>query len=77
MALWAADWPTFAHDAPRTAWAAEERALASENAHNPELKWKAHLKNEPRVLTVLTAPAVIKGVTTTEAIKTRVYTAGS
>jgi outer membrane protein assembly factor BamB len=76
-ALYAADWPTFAHDPQRTGWAFEEDTLNLQNVANLELKWKTQVKNEPKSLTALTAPVVAENVVTTRGMKTLVYVAGS
>ncbi len=75
--LAAADWPTFGHDPQRTGWAFEEETISPQNAGQLELKWKTHVKNEPKSLTALTAPVVAGGVATAAGPKTLVYVAGS
>ncbi|MGC2765542.1 MAG: hypothetical protein WB607_08545, partial [Candidatus Acidiferrum sp.] len=59
-----ADWPTFGHDPQRTGWAFEETILNRENVAGLALRWKVHLKNEPKSLLSLTAPVVASNVLT-------------
>lgn len=76
-AVFAGDWPTFGHDAHRSAWAKEETALNPKNVSGLELKWKTQLDNQPKSLTALTAPVIEDGVATAQGAKTIVYVAGS
>src|SRR5260370_7241566 len=73
----AADWPTFGHDPQRTGWANEESVLSRENVSTLELKWKATVKNEFRMLSALTVPVVAVGVPTLKGVRNVVYVAGS
>ncbi len=75
--LCAADWLTFGHDPQRSGWAFEETTLTAQNVPELELKWKVHVKNEPRSLTALSAPVVASEVNTPQGTKTLVYVAGS
>jgi outer membrane protein assembly factor BamB len=72
-----ADWPTFGHDPQRTGWAFEETILNRENVAGLALRWKVHLKNEPKSLLSLTAPVVASNVLTAHGFRTVVYVAGT
>ena len=71
------DWTMFGGDAQRTGWARDEKILNKKNVGQLGLKWKVHLKNEPKSLTSLTAPIVVSGVPTESGPKDIVYVAGS
>ena len=72
----AADWLTFGHDAQRTGWAFEERAINPETAPRLTLRWKTKVENEPFSLSALTAPVVAENVSTKNGNKAVVYVAG-
>ena len=76
LAVQAADWTTFAHDAQRTGWATEETTINRDNAGTMVLKWKAKLMNESYSLSALTAPVVASDVSTAKGVRTAVYVAG-
>jgi len=76
LAMQAADWTTFGHDAQRTGWAVEETAIKPENAGTLVLKWKAKLPSESYSLSALTAPVVASGVSTAKGVRTAVYVVG-
>jgi len=76
LAVDAADWTTFGHDAQRTGWAMEETTIKPENAGSMVLKWKAKLPNESYSLSALTAPVVASGVSTQRGVRAVVYVAG-
>lgn len=71
-----ADWLTFAHDAQRTGWAAEEPAFSVNTVPTLTLLWKTKLENEFYSLSALTAPVVAEKVSTAKGIKTVVYVVG-
>ncbi len=62
----AADWPTWGYDQERTAWNRGETRLTRDNVGKLKLKWSAQLPTPARdvVLSTLTAPIVVAGVST-------------
>jgi outer membrane protein assembly factor BamB len=72
----AGDWLTYGHDPQRTSWAFEETKLSPDNVAKLTLKWKTPLKNEPFVLSALTAPVVASGISTGKGIRSVAYVAG-
>src|SRR5258706_2061193 len=75
----AQEWLTWGGDQQRTGWAKSEKILSKENVSNLEIKWKAQLDTVPKfeVLSTLTAPIVIEGVTTAQGTKDLVFVVGS
>ena len=72
----AGDWLTYGHDPQRTGWAFEETKLNPENVSKMVLAWKTKLKNEPLLLSALTAPLVASGISTGKGVRSVVYVVG-
>ena len=78
LILPAQDWLTWGGDPQRTAWAKSEHILSKENVSRLEIKWTAQLDTVPKfeVLSTLTAPLVVEGVTTAQGVKDVVFVIG-
>ena len=70
-------WLTYSHDPQRSGWAIDEHAFSPSNVSAMGLLWKTILPNEPIALTGLTAPLVVRGVSTSKGTKDLVIVAGS
>src|SRR5579864_4142293 len=75
--LVAADWPSFGRDAQRTSWSPEETDINPRNARAMKLLWKAHLDNQPRELSGLTAAVSVEWVVTDQGMKEIVVVGGA
>src|SRR5437870_2637496 len=73
------DWLTWGGDNQRSGWAKSETTLSKDNVSRLEIKWKAQLDTVPKVevLTTLTAPLVVEGVSTPQGPKDLVFVVGS
>src|SRR5437016_6598821 len=73
------DWLTWGYDQERTGWNRAEATLSKENVSNLSLQWSAQLStpHSEIVLSTLTAPLVVEGVTTSQGKKTLVFVVGS
>ena len=76
---WAQDWLTWGGDSQRSGWAKSETILSKDNVSRLEIKWKAQLDTVPKVevLSTLTAPLVVEGVSTPQGAKDLVFVVGS
>jgi outer membrane protein assembly factor BamB len=72
----AGDWLTYGHDPQRTSWAFEETKIAPDSVSKMALAWKTKLKNEPYMMSALTAPVVASHISTSKGVRSVVYTAG-
>lgn len=70
-------WTTFGHDPQRSGVARDEHAFSPANVPSLGLLWKTIVPNEPLYLTGLTAPLMVRGVTTGSSVKDLVIVAGS
>src|SRR5579871_2701245 len=75
--LTAANWLSFGHDPQRTGWSPEENDVNRSNASNLTLLWQAHLDNQPRELSSLTAPVNVEWVTTDKGMAEIVIVGGA
>jgi len=75
----ASDWLTWGYDQERSGWNRAETTLSKENVSKLELQWSAQLStpHSEIVLSTLTAPLVMDGVTTSQGRKTLVFVVGS
>ena len=73
------DWLTWGYDPERTGWNKGETILSKDNVSGLELKWSAQLSTPPNevVLSTLTAPLVVEGVSTPQGSKSLVFIVGS
>src|ERR1041384_7017951 len=73
------DWLTWGGDSQRTGWAKSENTLTKDNVSGLGIKWKTQLDTVPKfeVLSTLTAPLVIEGVSTGQGTKDVVVVVGS
>ncbi|PWU06954.1 MAG: hypothetical protein C5B51_11130 [Terriglobia bacterium] len=73
------DWLTWGGDEHRAGWAKSEAILSKENVSRLGIQWIAQLDTVPKfeVLSTLTAPIVIEGVTTPQGLKDIVFVIGS
>src|SRR3954465_13001036 len=76
VSAFAGDWLPYGHDPQRTGWAFEETKLSPDTAAKLTLTWKTALRNEPFVLSALTAPVAASGISTGKGIRSVVYVAG-
>ncbi len=70
-------WTTYGHDPQRSGYAAEEHAFSASNVASLGLEWKTTVPNEPLYLNGLTAPLLVRGVTTPGGAKNLVLVAGT
>ncbi len=70
-------WTTFGHDPQRSGFASDEHAFSPTNVSALGLEWKTVVPNEPLFLNGLTAPLVVRGVTTAAGTGNLVIVAGS
>lgn len=72
------DWLTWGGDPQRTGWAKSENILSKDNVSRLEIKWKTQLDTVPKfeVLSTLTAPLVVEGVSTAQGQKDLVFVVG-
>ena len=70
-------WTSYGHDPQRSGFAADEHAFSLSNVSSLGLEWKTIVPNEPLVLTGLTAPLVVRGVTSENGTRNLVIVAGS
>ena len=72
------DWLTWGGDAQRTGWAKSENTLTKDNVSGLGIKWKTQLDTVPKfeVLSTLTAPLVVEGVSTGQGTKDIVVVVG-
>jgi len=75
----ASEWLTWGYDQERSGWNKAETTLSAENVSNLALLWNAQLTTSPRevVLSSVTAPLVVDGVTTSQGRRTLVFVVGS
>ena len=75
----ARDWLTWGYDQERTGWNKGETTLSKDNVSRLELKWSTQLSTVPKyvVLSTLTAPLVVEGVSTAQGTKNLVFLVGS
>src|SRR5437867_4323226 len=75
----ASDWLTWGYDQERSGWNRAETTLSKENVSGLVLQWSVQLPTQPReiVLSTLTAPLVVEGVTTSQGRRTLVFVVGS
>ena len=75
----ASDWLTWGYDQERSGWNRAETTLSKENVSGLALQWSVQLPTQPReiVLSTLTAPLVVEGVTTSQGRRTLVFVVGS
>src|SRR6202790_5145124 len=73
------DWLTWGYDQERTGWNKGETTLSKDNVSRLELKWSTQLTTPPKeiVLSTLTAPLVVEGVSTPQGRRTLVFVVGS
>jgi outer membrane protein assembly factor BamB len=71
------EWLTFSHDPQRSGSATDEHSFSSANVSAMGLLWKTIVPNQPLALTGLTAPLVMRGVSTPRGLKNLVFVAGS
>jgi outer membrane protein assembly factor BamB len=73
------DWLTWGYDQERSGWNRAETSLSKENVSGLVLQWSAQLPTPPRemVLSTLTAPLVVEGVTTPQGRRTLLFVVGS
>src|SRR2546425_2214966 len=79
QALQPSDWLTWGYDQERSGWNRAETTLSKENVSGLVLQWSVQLPVPPReiVLSTLTAPLVVEGVTTSQGRRTLVFVVGS
>lgn len=75
----AADWPTWGYDQERTAWNRGEKSLSKANVGKLRVKWKAQLPVPvvDVVLSTVSAPIVVAGVTTAQGPRDMVFILGA
>ena len=73
------DWLTWGYDQARTGWNQGETTLSKENVSGLKLVWSAQLSTRPTplVLSTVTAPLVVEGVSTSRGKKNLVFLVGS
>jgi outer membrane protein assembly factor BamB len=76
---YARDWTTWGYDQERTGWNKGETQLTRENVSRLTLLWSAQLSTPPKdiVLSTLTAPLVVEGVSTAQGTKNLVFLLGA
>jgi hypothetical protein len=70
-------WTTYGHDPQRSGSATDEKAFSPRNISHLGLVWKTLVPNEPIVMNGLTAPLVVRGVSTPNGLRNIVIVAGS
>ena len=70
-------WLTYGHDVQRSGIAGDEHAFTTANVSQMGLVWKTVVPNQPLSMNGLTAPLVVRGVTTSTGAKNLVLLAGS
>jgi outer membrane protein assembly factor BamB len=75
----ARDWTTWGYDQQRTGWNRGETSLNPHNVSGLRLLWNTQLTTPPKaiVLSTLTAPLVVEGVSTTRGAKNLVFLLGA
>lgn len=70
------DWLSYSYDQQRTAWNRGETTLSKRNVAHLQLLWRAQITAhaKPIILSTLTAPIVVSGVSTPEGVKDLVFT---
>ena len=73
------DWTTWGYDQERTSWNRGETQLSKSNVSKLRLQWNAQLSTTPNdvVLSTLTAPVVVEGVSTGQGPKNLVLVLGA
>jgi outer membrane protein assembly factor BamB len=75
----ASDWTTWGYDQQRTGWNQGENSLGRNNVSGLKILWNTQLATPPRevVLSTLTAPLVVEGVSTSQGLKNLVFLLGA